>query len=280
MNIINNQTAKILSTGANNIDDIYNTIELAGRTCYKSTDKIVEGSAKKFVDRMIKSGHTATLEHATIYMKIPVHIYNNGIPTYQKYVQNKYSDVNIIDNKYAYVTTNYRVIIENNWEDDLEYMCKYIKGKHEIRLTVVVVTNLQVSHEIVRHRGFSFCQESSRYCNYSKDKFDNSLNFIRPTFGKYENKELQETWEHIMEDVNKYYMKLAEYGCNAQECAQVLPKATKTELVITGTYSNWRHFFDLRKYCVTGAAHPQCRDIAEKIWNEFSKIGIEIPCSC
>lgn len=296
MNLIDNQKVKLLSLGESNINEVYKVIELAGRTCYKSLDRIEDGSAEKFVQRMIKSEHTAMLEHGTIYLKIPK-FYDNrpeSAPHALDYLHNKYSVVNFdFDDPFIYVTTNYRVIIENGWEDDLIYMSEYVDGKHEPRFTVVVTTNLQVSHEFVRHRVFSFAQESSRYCNYSKNRFDNELNFIIPRFGNYRDEQLENqtnqlthvssnaaiVWSQIMQAIEDGYMKLAAMGCTAQECAQVLPKATKTELVISGTWHDWQHFFDLRLYGTTGKAHPQAEELAGFIWDEFSEAGFSIPCS-
>lgn len=292
MHLIDDQEVRLISLGESNLNDMYKIIELAGRTCYKSLDRIEDGSAEKFTQRMIKSNHTAMLEHGTIYLKIPTDVSNMQADVFihNKRVA-KYSCVNICDD-YTYITTNYRVIVENGLEEMLKYMCEFEK-RHEPRMTVVLTTNLQVSHELVRHRIFSFAQESSRYCNYSKDKFDNELNFIIPTFGKYAslpsdnnaNKlpsircEAQIVWSQIMQAIEDGYMKLAAMGLNAQECAQVLPKATKTEIVVSGTWHDWQHFFDLRKYGTTGKPHPQMEEIANMIWDEFAEAGIKIPCS-
>lgn len=280
MNIVDNQSVKLLSYGESNINNMNKIIELAGRTCYKSLDKISNDSSKKFVERMIKSNHTAMLEHGTIYLKIPMGI--NGT----KYINNPYSVVNN-DFSNLYITTNYRVIIENGWEDDLIYISEYIKDKHEPRFTFCITTNLQVTHELVRHRVFSFAQESSRYCNYSKDKFANELNFVRPRFGKYNDEQLENqtnqlkhvpsdasiVWSQIMKAIEDGYIKLASLGCNAQECAQVLPKATKSDIVVSGTAKDFKHFFDLRLYGKTGKPHPQIQEIAELIYKELDKIG-------
>ncbi len=291
MHLIDDQKARLISLGESNVNDMYKIIELAGRTCYKSLDRIEEGSAEKFVQRMIKSDHTAMLEHGTIYLKIP----KSEVGIIEEFTSNKkvikYSWVNECDD-FIYVTTNYRVIIENELEEALKYMCE-VEERHEPRMTVVLTTNLQVSHELVRHRTFSYAQESSRYCNYSKDKFDNELNFIIPTFGKYSsllsdnrvNKlstirpEARIVWSQIMQSIEDGYMKLAAMGLNAQECAQVLPKATKTEIVVSGTWHDWQHFFALRKYGTTGKPHPQMEEIANMIWDEFAEAGIVIPCS-
>lgn len=146
------------------LEGIYRQIELAGRTCYKSEDKITPDSAKGFVDRMIKSGHGAMLEHGTVYLNIEDYFTDikKVIPKYQS---NKYSVTKIgplgRSGRQAYITTNYRVLIENNWLDDLQYQCEPTKY-HEKRITVKFICDRGISHEFVRHRVFSFAQESTR----------------------------------------------------------------------------------------------------------------------
>ena len=156
------------------LEGIYKQIEVVGRTCYKSEDKITEDSAKGFVDRMIKSGHGAMLEHGTVYLEFHVkdpsiigeEEYHNqqGFlnKLINKYVDNKYSIVKV--NHYydtAFITTNYRVLVENNWLDDLKYLCEPTSF-HEKRICVRFICDRGISHEFVRHRVFSFAQESTR----------------------------------------------------------------------------------------------------------------------
>ena len=136
------------------LEGIYKQIEMAGRTCYKSEDKITEDSAKEFVGRMIKSGHGAMLEHGTIYLYSTEQII-------KKYYDNKYSVVkyfseNHIDEAHKgnygwYITTNLRVLVENDWLDDLQYLCEPTKY-HEKRITVKFICDRGVSHEFVRHK--------------------------------------------------------------------------------------------------------------------------------
>lgn len=170
------------------LEGVYKQIERAGRICYKSEDKITEDSAKSFVDRMIKSGHGAMLEHGTVYLNVFNVIENSEL--IDKYKSNKYSVVkegtevynchgDILYGSCKCITTNYRVLVENGWLDDLKYICKPTEF-HEKRITVHFVCDRGVSHEFVRHRVMSFAQESTRYCNYSKDKFGNELTFIIP----------------------------------------------------------------------------------------------------
>ena len=204
------------------LEGIYRHIEIAGRTCYKSEDNITEGSAKAFVDRMIKNGHRAMLEHGTVYLKQAVgrsssyvkmdHIYFHETFGYElnHYRENKYSESyrkEIGDFTYLFVTTNLRVLVENDWLEDLEYLCEPTEF-HEKRITVKFTCDRGVSHEFVRHRVFSFAQESTRYCNYSKDKFNNELTFIIPSWLKNINE-----GNYIWDDSNP---KLTA-GCNIED---------------------------------------------------------------
>ena len=169
------------------LNGVFRQIERAGRVCYKSEDKITEDSAKGFVGRMVKSGHGAMLEHGTVYLKIPYGTMDDrgefsNEPIVIKYIDNPYSVVmNNSENDYWYITSNYRVIIENGWIDDLQYLCEPTEF-HAKRITVHFVCDRGVSHEFVRHRVMSFAQESTRYCNYSKDKFGNELTYIIPSW--------------------------------------------------------------------------------------------------
>ena len=156
------------------LEGIYKQIERAGRTCYKSEDKITEDSAKEFVDRMIKSEHGAMLEHGTVYLEFNVKdLYIVGEDEYlnqqkklnnliNKYSINKYSIVKV--NQYydtAFITTNYRVLVENDWLDDLQYICEPTEY-HEKRITVKFITDQGILREFTRHRVFSFAVESTR----------------------------------------------------------------------------------------------------------------------
>lgn len=154
------------------LQGIYKAIERAGRICYKSSDKITEDSAKPFVDRMVNSGHGAMLEHGTVYLAIPYDYVDVScrleIPivsdVVEKYKRNPYTKWHMRDDGFsrlAFITTNYRTLVENNWLDDLKYLCEPTEF-HEKRIAVHFVCDRGVSHEFVRHRVFSFAQESTR----------------------------------------------------------------------------------------------------------------------
>lgn len=269
------------------LEGVYKQIERVGRVCYKSEDKITEDSAKPFVDRMIKSGHGAMLEHGTVYMFIPIGCDKHDYHVAQKYHNNKYSKV-IIRNEHFllnkngyYITTNLRVLVENEWMDDLKYICDLTEF-HEKRITVHFVCDRGVSHEFVRHRVMSFAQESTRYCNYSKDKFGNELTFIQPCWLDDERLKLYGPYHTVIRDkspesvfiaslnnAEKDYIDLIDLGWKPQEARTVLPNALKTELVMTGFVSDWNHFFDLRARGTTGAPHPQAKELAEPLMKEF-----------
>lgn len=186
------------------------------------------------------------------------------------------------DNKYAYVTLNYRHIIENDWLDDLQYLCEPTEF-HEKRVTVRFTTDRGVSHEFVRHRVFSFAQESTRYCNYSKDKFGNELTFIIPSWMDKEERvidtkngfavEPNEALFAFLGKAERHYFALLGSGWTPQQARQVLPNALKTELVMTGFVSDWQDFFDLRAKGTTGAPHPDAKALAEPLMGEFYKRG-------
>lgn len=281
------------------INSVYRQIEMAGRTCYKSEDKITETSAKEFVDRMVKSGHGAMLEHGTVYLAIPLEyhcedddkVVDNWYE-YECYEENPYSEtfVNYM-NEFVYITTNYRVLVENNWLDDLQYICEPTEY-HVKRVTVKFICDRGVSHEYVRHRVFSFAQESTRYCNYSKDKFGNELTCIIPNWldlkdGSYSIKDVEEPYDRCLiidrctnEEgaafvralcyAEKEYFHLIQLGWKPQQARAVLPNSLKTELVMTGTIEQWEGFFKLRD---AGSAHPQAYELAHPLHEEFIKRG-------
>lgn len=268
------------------LEGIYKQIERAGRVCYKSEDKITEDSAKDFVDRMIKLGHGAMLEHGTVYLIIDCS--GRLLDVANKYVNNKYSEWTLHPDGVHYcITTNYRVLLQNGWLDDLQYLCEPTEY-HEKRVTIHFVCDRGVSHEFVRHRVFSFAQESTRYCNYSKDKFNNCVTYILPNWCTKVNIEDYEKNPKLIYNANgtltdneisflcglydneERYLELLENGWKPQEARAVLPNSLKTELVMTGFVSDWEHFFKLRD---AGSAHPQAQELAHPLYEEFIKRG-------
>ncbi|MEW6380693.1 MAG: FAD-dependent thymidylate synthase [bacterium] len=152
-----------------------------------------------------------------------------------------------------------KFLIEHGHETVLE---------HE-KVTVRVICDRGVSHEIVRHRIASYSQESTRYCNYSKNKFGHEITCIDPCFWKAEsteNRQKHEVWKKAMEEAEKAYLRLLELGATPQEARSVLPNSLKTEIVITMNLREWRHFFKLR---TPVAGHPQMVEVARQLLDEF-----------
>lgn len=276
------------------LDGLLQHIERCGRTCYKSEDKITEESAPKFVDMLVKRGHTAMVEHGTVYLTLNMSSRNK----YFKYCTNKYSNAISTGEAEAgtwvgYITTNYRVLLQEGWLSDLEHITE--PTKHIRRITVKFVCDRGVSHEFVRHRVFSFAQESTRYCNYSKDKFGNELTFILPPWvderqlGEQNSRELLiqmgslDNPTYSQEDLNELYFlsglasseiqyfNLISNGWKPQQARAVLPNSLKTELIMTGTIAQWEGFFKLRD---ANDAHPQARELAAPLHEEFIRRGL------
>ena len=295
------------------LEGIYKQIERAGRVCYKSEDKITENSAKSFVDRLIKSGHSSVLEHGAVYLTIPFEYVDMSekldIPivsdVVEKYNGNPYTKWYLRDDGFsqlALITTNMRILVENNWLDDLKYLCEPTKY-HEKRITVKFITDQGILREFTRHRVFSFSVESTRYCNYSLDKFDKNITYIIPCWLDVPEEVIgipdvehqafrnNESFGHIgkihgnmdfhvdkqvcrfldvLQECERYYFQLLEIGWKPQQARNVLPLATKTEMVMTGFVSDWKHFFELR--CASNA-HPQAGELAIPLREEFIKRG-------
>ena len=285
------------------IDDIYKSIELAGRVSHKSEDKITETSAKDFVGRMLNMKHLAVCEFGTIYLYIDYHNPSFG-KIIDKYNNNQYSKC-IIDNVFpnkAYISSNYRVLVENNWLDDLKYLCNPTEYHHK-RYTVKFICDRAILAEFTRHRKFSFMAESTRYCNYSKDKFDNELTFIKPCWIDENNfpkgiNHTKDDWGSLfcefyyesteegkndglivspernfifsLQTSEQLYFSLLKNGWKAEQARNILPLSLKTELYMCGFAEDWKKFFGLR---TASNAHPQSRELAIPLKEEFIKRG-------
>ena len=312
MRIIN-PSVEILDQ-APGLEGMYKAIEAAGRNCYQSSHLIGEGTAKPFVERMIESKHYAMLEHGTVYLK-----FSNtraqegycGMRAFDRYRFNPYSKISYdfiggTNNKfdgYMYIVTNYRVLVENNWLDDLQYLCSPTE-LHEKRYTMRFTCSRAIAQELTRHRVFSFLMESQRYINYSKERHGGEITFIIPQYlselkeGRYINNdgdwysdikyadptdiimkdsETHNKWNSILHCFNmaeQEYQYLLKLGATPQQARDVLPNATKTELIMTGFSSDWKHLFDLRLFEKTGAVHPDMLDLMQKALGAMQVAGI------
>lgn len=280
-----NPSFEILPQGEG-VNGIYEIIERAGRTCYKSEDKISQGTAEEFVDRMIKSEHYAMLEHGTVYLMFKT------LAHAEKYMNNKYSAVRT-DCGTHYVTTNLRVLAENEWLGDLLHVCEPTEF-HEKRVTVLFHTQIAISREFNRHRVNSMAESSTRYCNYSKNKFGNELSVNLPEWvdtvcidnlsdrfktmcqlisdgDEKDNMDAIDWWHFGNLAAEMTYMNLIRLGKKPQEARVVLPLDTNTDLVHTAFVSDWKHFFDLRALDKTGPAHPDAKVLALPLYELFKE---------
>lgn len=270
---------------------IYLQVERAGRVCYKSEDKASKDSARPFTQRMIDNDHTAMLEHATVYLKAR----QGELPFY---ATNRFSVVNTTDGQ-DYITTNLRVLAQNGRMEDLAYLSDYTP-RHERRVTVHFTTQISISREYNRHRVNSIAEQSTRYCNYNKDKFGNEITVNQPSWikelaGQEEWKEqgkeafmrlCRDITEELTDEWNEIdywnfgnlaaefaYLNLIKLGRKPQEARAVLPLDTNTELVHTAFVKDWQHFFDLRARGTTGAPHPDAKALAQPLMEEFQRRG-------
>lgn len=274
-------------------DGVYRQVERCGRVCYKSENHQTADSARPFVERMIASKHTAMLEHATIYLTLDEH--DDRVAFYR---QNRFTHVNMVDGK-AYVTTNLRVLVENGRMDDLKELCEPTVH-HERRVTVHFTTQVAITREFNRHRVNSMAEQSTRYCNYSKEKFGAEITINLPQWvkelpdGAWTSTITQGTvsldddaflaltkkvvageadaadnWLFANLAAERAYLNLTALGRKPQEARVVLPLDTNTELVHTAFLSDWKHFFDLRALGTTGAPHPDAKAVALPLYEEM-----------
>ena len=243
-----NKDSKVIIT--NKVEEVYCVTVSTGLIMVRGTNGVTT-----------ICGNCAMLEHGTIYLTIAKTVTNIGDPIF--YVRNKYSKVNE-DDLFYFITTNMRVLVENNRLDDLQYQVEPTEF-HEKRITVKFICDRGVSHEFVRHRVFSFAQESTRYCNYSKDKFGNELTFIIPNWYSKTSFNKHGGVEKYLQECENLYFSLLDQGRYPQEVRCILPNMLKTELIMTGFESDWEHFFELR---CSKAAHPD----AQKLANELKEL--------
>lgn len=278
-------------------------IERCGRVCYKSEDKITEGSAEQFIAGIIKRGHEAVLEHGAIILLIDAnswvttqasiqnledetqfqsylrftddlerHVVSGNIRAWRDYLKafyNEYEDLPayIADTilKYPELFPEF-VQLAECWVPDPWVYAEEIQVSdlitdnerlHHQYQTLLFTCDRGVSHELVRHRPSSFCQESTRYCNYGKDGFGNEITVIEPCFFRPDSDEYH-IWKFSCMCAEDAYLAMLEIGRTPQEVRAVLPNSLKTELVMTAHMGEWRHVINLR---CSKAAHPQAREV-------------------
>lgn len=239
------------------LDGILKQIEIAARICYQSSSGKL--TSKEFVDGLIKKGHLSPLGHGTVYLKIPV---KKVTPFYLTILKGDIWTKIMQVNNNVYITTNYRRLYECDALKWLKYLCPPTQY-HELRETFKVTTSIAISRELNRHAtALSICESSTRYCNYSKEKFGHKINFIKPYW--YDNASEYEKLllESGLKTAESTYLKLIDEGCKAQEARAILPLETATTVIYTGFSSDWDRICKLRG---AEGAHPECQEIAKLI---------------
>lgn len=305
---------------------VYKQIEKVGRACWASQNLITEDSYKAFVEGLMQREHNASLEHGTVYL-----VYMVGSPMYDtsyminiidvnKFKNNPYSKV--VEKRYDvaaeakndnwifefvasfgpstvyYITTNLRVIIENFNKDNRQRVLDHIVNvphkEHEIRTTVHFTCQRAISAEFNRHRKNSIMERSSRYCNFSKDKFGNEIGIVKPdwviddipnldfmgyvkSLNNYDNSEWSkfDYWVFANLACEWSYMNLIRLGSKPEEARDILPMDLQTELYHTAFISDWIHFFKLRAWNSKGnRPHPEARKLARQVFDKFVELGL------
>lgn len=268
-------------------------IERCARVSYKSEDKITDASYEKFVNMLESRGHDRPLEFGTVYLTLRgddtdalrnIFIYSENPWTKirKQVIRAEYDpNIHVVLN---HVTTNYRVIVENHLEEDLKYLCEPTEY-HYKRYTVHMILDRGVMDEFRTHVGLSHLAESTRYCNYSKDKFGNELTFIKPCWcnipeGDYGTPDYipdrlprmgaaESGLIDALQYAEYYYFYLLSEGWTPQQARSVLPLGIKSELISCGFEDAWENFFKRRD---APDAHPMAQEIANPMHKEFFKL--------
>ena len=279
------------------LPEIWSHIAKCARVCYQSEPRNNGETDEEFVKRVILRNHSleeigksrelqlklhlSVLEHGTIYFNIPYEEDTREDIIF--FIHNKYSKYNHCQDFNCYITTNMRVIVEQNLTKYLKYIC-YPTRLHSLRTTFNITTDIGVARELARHRTHSISEESTRYCNYSKDKFDNELTFIKPyclndekikLYGDYHTVIRDKSPESIfianLNNVERDYLDLIKLGWTPQQARQILPLSTKVQTIHTAFESDWDEFISLRADACSGSVHPNMKVIADKIKTLMSK---------
>lgn len=269
-------------------------IELSGRVCYKSEKKITDDSALAFCERIIKSGHTSVLEHSNVIVKVPQKT-GSRIIDMMRYYENKTNKISHL--KYTFRASDENIISGNvrAWKDTLDAFPYYTFSGHPLlskdsnhdftpyvisegdltdwerqihsRITLRIICDRGVSHEIVRHRVMSFSQESTRYVNYGKRGYT----FIEPWWWNDQNGTIKHLMLSAMQHSIDVYQAMIDDGATPQLARAVLPNQIKTDLVVTATPLQWAEFLRLR---MAKDAHPDMQRIAHLVRDA---LGEDIP---
>ena len=293
------QSFEILEQKDFSLIGIKKFIERCGRVCYKSEDRITDDSYEKFVNMLEKRNHARPLEFGTIHLKMPWTNFSNFAgfciskgcwdSCWIKYHVDRDSE-----DKTVYITTNYRYyrILKSlrrlyGYIDIEEFFTEEDNEYYPRRYTVHFITSRGIMDEFRTHVGLSHLAESTRYCNYSKDKFDNQITFIQPSWiildkeitpinelcllsGQYDRENPNLRYLASLVDANYAYVSLLNKGWTPQQARDVLPLSIKSELISCGFGDAWSNFFYRR--CANDA-HPMAREIAIPLQEKFKELN-------
>ena len=298
------------------LDAIFKHIARCARVCYQSTPKNNGETDYGFIVRTLLKGidvinqpydieklktcHLSVLEHGTIHLRYPLYVPRASVQFERRCKYNKYSKFYIDEKDYAYVTTNMRVLVENGWIDELEFIDEIHNNEYNLinRCTVNFITDIGASRELNRHRVNSVSEESTRYCAYDKGKFGNGITVAKLPWipdvdpndeghdyneGFFNDNEIfdnntieeqyTDNWNAVdwflygLQICDVVYRKTRELGWTAQQAREILPLNTKTQVVHTAFVKDWEHFIDLRSNGVSGVPHPMAKELADKVKN-------------
>ena len=284
------------------IENPFMKIEKVGRTCYKSSSEMTEETAKQFYKSLVSRNHTAMLEHAVFCFEVTESLYSDLRSA--KYFNRSIEELENGRERYL-VSANLRAINETDCDElltvlyDIDPMLVYTnRGVQLVQLKLLggraslvdiddipdiqehaykahkhftfhFICDRGVTHEIVRHRPASYAQESTRYCNYSKDKFGGEITCIKPAFYDEWDGESKLYFEQSLNKAEDCYLRMLERGRSPQEARAVLPNALKTEIVMTANCVEFDHFFNLRSNGTTGAPHPDMKVVADEAYSIY-----------
>lgn len=268
------------------LPEIWSHIAKCARVCYQSEPRNNGETDEEFVKRVILRNHSleeigesrglqlklhlSCLEHGTVYLKLPK---VNYIAEFYKAEPHSKTYIDYIESNKpsVYVTTNIRIIVEHGRINDLQYICTPTEH-HYLRTTFNIITDIGVARELARHRTHSISEESTRYCNYSKDKFNNEISFIMPEWcDEHRCNAIDVHYFEGFRDIEEIYFRLIKDGLTAQQARQILPLSTKVQTVHTAFDIDWFEFIELRADACSGSVHPNMKVIADNIKSLMSK---------
>lgn len=246
------------------IVEVYKAIEMAARICYNSKPN-AKISAEDFVKNLISAGHFRPLEFGTVYLVVPYECYkiDPNQTWWDELLKNPYTRYNFKKNKY-YITTNYRVLVEKNKLYSLSFMIQKPSIHHYKRITVLwEPISRAIADEFRTHVSISSLMQSTRYCNFAKDRFGSELTFVASERFLSSDRYIQEEYNHIYNVIERAYKRcVTAYDMKAEEARDFLPLSISTTMIQCAYKSDWEHFLDLR---CDKAAHPDARKLADKL---------------